>query len=387
MTGKMQLSSPPEAALITVRGRPATMDEALDAAADLLIGARLPLIYGLVDTTVEAQQQAVALADLLGAVVDSASSASHGSSVLAFQHSGRVSATLGEVKNRADLIIFWGVDPDASHPGFLERFTTPAPDAPTPWKLAVDVGDARSPRDVDDRLSVLPEREVEALWALRMLIRGRRVEESGADTLGSPLERLREFAGRLVGSGYPIIFHAGDPPPERRNPLRATALATLAAEANSKTRLRLIGIRMPGNPVGAENVLTWQTGYPFAVHFGRGYPRYGPGEFTGEALLARSEADAALVVGTRLSHHLSDAALSHLRRIPTVVVGSADALPDGGSRVMIPTAPPDDTPGGFYRMDGVPLRRRVAAPEQPTDVRVLEELANRVRQRKYGGEG
>ena len=43
--------------------------------------------------------------------------------VAAFQDQGRVSATLGEVKNRADLVIFWGVDPLTTHPRHWERYS------------------------------------------------------------------------------------------------------------------------------------------------------------------------------------------------------------------------------------------------------------------------
>ena len=38
---------------------------------------------------------------------------------------------------------------------------------------------------------------------------------------------------------------------------------------------------------GADNVLTWQTGYPFAVSLARGYPRFGPGEYTATDVLGR----------------------------------------------------------------------------------------------------
>jgi len=44
---------------------------------------------------------------------DSRSSAAR---VLALQRVGRVSATLGEIKNRADVVVFWGADPMVSQP-------------------------------------------------------------------------------------------------------------------------------------------------------------------------------------------------------------------------------------------------------------------------------
>ena len=54
-----------------IDGKPATVDEAVEAAADILHRADMPLVYGLSNVTCETQREAVALADQIGAVVDS----------------------------------------------------------------------------------------------------------------------------------------------------------------------------------------------------------------------------------------------------------------------------------------------------------------------------
>jgi formylmethanofuran dehydrogenase subunit B len=54
-----------------IDGKPATVDEAVEAAADHLYKAHLPLVYGLSNITCEAQRESVALAELIGGVVDS----------------------------------------------------------------------------------------------------------------------------------------------------------------------------------------------------------------------------------------------------------------------------------------------------------------------------
>jgi formylmethanofuran dehydrogenase subunit B len=54
-----------------VDGTPADLDHAIHRAAQLLGEARYPLVYGLSNATCEAQREAVALAELLGGVVDS----------------------------------------------------------------------------------------------------------------------------------------------------------------------------------------------------------------------------------------------------------------------------------------------------------------------------
>ena len=54
-----------------IDGQPATVAEAVEAAADFLYKADLPLMYGLSNVTCEAQREAVALAELTGGVIDS----------------------------------------------------------------------------------------------------------------------------------------------------------------------------------------------------------------------------------------------------------------------------------------------------------------------------
>ena len=54
-----------------IDGKPATVDEAVEAAAEFLHAADMPLVYGLSNVTCEAQRQSVYLAELIGGVIDS----------------------------------------------------------------------------------------------------------------------------------------------------------------------------------------------------------------------------------------------------------------------------------------------------------------------------
>jgi len=57
-----------------IDGQPSTLDAAVEKAADILARSDYPLIYGLSNTTCEAQRAAVMLAESLGGVVDNHSS-------------------------------------------------------------------------------------------------------------------------------------------------------------------------------------------------------------------------------------------------------------------------------------------------------------------------
>jgi formylmethanofuran dehydrogenase subunit B len=54
-----------------INGETASVDQAVEAAADYLYKAHMPLVYGLSNITCEAQRESVALAELIGGVVDS----------------------------------------------------------------------------------------------------------------------------------------------------------------------------------------------------------------------------------------------------------------------------------------------------------------------------
>ena len=54
-----------------IDGAPATVEAAIEAAADFLYQADMPLVYGLSNITCEAQRESVALAELIGGVDDS----------------------------------------------------------------------------------------------------------------------------------------------------------------------------------------------------------------------------------------------------------------------------------------------------------------------------
>src|SRR5438093_3024548 len=54
-----------------IDGQPATVEAAIERAADLLYQANMPLIYGLSNITCEAQREAVSLAEFIGGVIDS----------------------------------------------------------------------------------------------------------------------------------------------------------------------------------------------------------------------------------------------------------------------------------------------------------------------------
>ena len=110
----------------SIAGREVSIDEAVDEAGRILAQAQFPLVYGLSSATTEAQKELVEIAEILEGSLDNPSSYCHGPGVMARQQVGLATCTLGEVKNRADLVIFWGCNPMESHMRHLQPVLEPA---------------------------------------------------------------------------------------------------------------------------------------------------------------------------------------------------------------------------------------------------------------------
>src|SRR5205085_2701576 len=120
------------------------------------------LIYGLGNLTSEAQREAVHLAEIVGGTIDSQSSFSHGSAEIASQMNGKLTCTLGEVANRADLIIYWGCNPAESHPRHFTKYSLMPAGKYTPGgrkdrtMILVDVRETPSAAAADINLRIKP---------------------------------------------------------------------------------------------------------------------------------------------------------------------------------------------------------------------------------------
>jgi formylmethanofuran dehydrogenase subunit B len=162
--------------------------------------------------------------------------------------------------------------------------------------------------------------------------------------------------------------------------VEALALAAFVRDVGRLTHIVAVTLRHESNAAGAEDVLAWQTGYPSAVSLAEGHPRSSPGDLGAAAVLARGDADAALVVGSDPLDHLPGAAADALRAIPFVAVDSVDTATAGAARVAFTTAAAGvHTAGVAHRLDGVPVPlRAVLESERPSDEDVLVAIAERI---------
>lgn len=363
-----------------IEGQAVPLEAAVRRAADLLRTVSSPLIYGLSRSSTEGQRAAVALGERIGATIDTTASHCHAPSVMAMQEVGESTCTLGEVKNRADLVIFWGSNPVESHPRHFERYSVLPQGRFIPGGridrtlVVADVKQTATTELADIFLPVERGRDFEALTTLRNLVLG--VAVAPGSTIGAPLGLLQDLAERMKACRYGVVFFGLGLSMTGMGQHNVEALLLLVRDLNKYTRFSARRMRVPGDVTGADLVLTWQTGYPFSVNLARGYPRYNPGEFSAQDMLERGDVDAGLLVGSEGIARFSEKAVTHLRRIPTVVLDYPTVRASIAPTVRFTTAVYGiHRPGTAYRMDGVPIPLRDVLPaDYPSDSEVLEMI-------------
>jgi formylmethanofuran dehydrogenase subunit B len=377
--------------LCQIDGREATIEEGVERAARLLVEARYPLVYGLAETTCEAQRVAVAIADWIGGTVDTPTSSCHGPWGVAFQGVGEVTCSLGEIANRGDLVIFWGSNPAESHPRHFSKYSLTPQGMFLPGGRAdrtcvvVDVRETESARAADLFLRIDAGKDFEALWILRGLAQGLAFDPVEVQSItGCPLAAWQDLMERMKRAKFGVILFGMGLSASDGKYLNSEAVLAVVRDMNAYTRFVAKPMRERGNIAGADNVISWRTGYPFGVNLSRGYPRFNPGEYTCADILARGEADAALIVGSDPMAQFGPAACERLAAMPMVVLASEATVTARAARVWFATATYGiNTPGTVYRMDDVPIPLRPALPTaRPSDFMILSGIERRVRELK-----
>ena len=384
-----------------IDNQPVSVEEAVEEAAQTLADAIFPITYGLSDTTCEAQKHAVAITDTIKGNIDTTTSVCHGPSGIALQGVGESTMTLGEVKNRADLIIYWGGNPAESHPRHFGRYAVTAKGLFTPrgkkdrHVVLVDVRRTPSAPAASQFIQVKPGKDFEVLWALRALVKNRTIDPDIEEQTGVSPETMQELVERMKNCRYGVLFFGMGLTMTRGRHFNSGALLALATDLNAYTHFVAKPVRGHGNVTGADNVMSWQTGYPFGVNFSRGFPRFNPGEFTTVDLLSKQDVDAALIIATDPASNFPQAAINHLKNIPVVCLDTKATHTSKLAHVAFRTSTYGiNTTGTVYRMDDVAITLRKAFDSPfPTDEEILAAIKKRVREltltarRANGGAG
>lgn len=413
----------------------ASLKEAIERAAEILAEANYPVLYGWSNTSCEAISVGIELAEEVGGEIDNTSVVCHGPSQLSIQDVGISSCTLGQIRHRADLIVYWGSNPWSAHPRHIERYTAFSegrfeksawsgyisktgaliglkkvksaikrallkrePAVPSYFEkkpypsilkegrklIVVDVRRTRSADIADYFIQVEPNKDYELLQAFRALVRDQELEVD--KVAGVPVEYLEEVADAMVSCDFGALFFGLGLTMSSGKLRNVDAALSLVRDLNMKTKFVIMPMRGHFNVTGANTVFAWQTGYPYAVDFSLGYPRYNPGETSVVDVLLRKESDAALIVASDPVSSFPRKVAEHLIENPLVVIDPHMNATSQVADVVIPSAFVGiEAEGTAYRMDHVPIPlKKVVDPPKGLlpDEEILRRILSRVRELK-----
>ncbi len=287
-----QLASRPQGTRYWMGRKEVSPQQAIDRAQDILQQAHAPLVSGLEWLGVQTQALAVKVAQHYRGFVDTGFHRPMGR-LLAFQQTGNVSATLGEIRDRAGLVVFLYADPQRSHPRLQERLNCDR-------KQVAWIGDAAACRNESSALQFsAPEMQAGnvAIWLHRFALQGVAKDETISDE--PPMGR-DEWA-RLVSllQSHAHIGIIADDPGGLPLPVQQTYWSRLFRSVqamNQQRRVWLLALRNDANGLGAENTISSLTGFPRAVSFQSGYPEFEATSFSADQVIQRGMADAILAI-------------------------------------------------------------------------------------------
>ncbi|HIE14027.1 TPA: formylmethanofuran dehydrogenase subunit B [Candidatus Bathyarchaeota archaeon] len=410
-----------------------SLEEAIRKSAKILADAKYPILYGWSSTSCEAIRAGLELAEEVGGIIDNTSTICHGPSILAIQDVGLSGCTLGQIRHRADLIIYWGCNPWSAHPRHMERYTALSegrfqkslwrrlilkfyaesmrkkmlrvaelsflkeiarrikrtkfkepPFEPSIQERTVVVVDVRRTRSADLAdcfIQVSPNGDYEILQALRVLVKDGELDVD--EVSGVSVERLEELADLMINCKLGILFFGVGLTMTKGKLRNIDAAISLTRDLNKYTKFLIMPMRGHFNVTGANIVFTWQTGYPYAVDFSQGYPRYNPGETSVIDILRRGESDAALIIASDPVSTFPRAAVENLVNNPLIVIDPEVTPTSLMADVVLPsTFVGIETPGTTYRMDHVPLPLKgIVRPPKGclSDEEILKKILDEVK--------
>ncbi len=341
-------------AVPAINGKQVSLDEAVKKAAKIIKASSYPLFSGMA-TDVSGVRAVIQLADRCGGLIDHMLSAGMLRNFNVLQDSGWVMTTLGEFRNRADLIIFAGTDA-GRHPRFFERCvwnTHALYDLKPESREIVFLGDklqtsagisptGRKPTVINCDIDHLGE----VFGAINALLQNSLVNNPTVG--GAKITELKALLEQMRAAQYGVIVWEPATLNSPHADLTVQAICRVVNELNKSTRFA--GFTLGGDEGAATtaSVCAWQTGYPIRTSFGRGYPEFLPERGTSQTL-ANQIADALIWISAFSTDRPAPAT-----ELPSIVLGRPGLETGSTPSVFIPVGTPGlDHGGTLVRCDNV----------------------------------
>ncbi len=356
-------------ACFRVREKDVTLENAVEEVRQLLQESQRPVIFADGHLTSAQGHLLVDLAAREHAILTTQFTSADAELTGAMARRGASTCTLGEVSQRADLLLFWNTGSElieqigerlgkrerkvfsVGSNGFRESAEFPHA---TSTPLTSKPKSSTRPPSPRERRNDEAE---EFLTSLQLLLNGK-TKDAAADVLA--------LVEALLAADYPVIFVGGDEP-SWHTPSAMRQLVDVHLMLREKNRAFLLAMPHQAVALTVGNVLLSRTGYGDAVDFAS-VGKQMTMDLSVEALLKEGEVDLLILISDRDSERLNDLVSQSGRTLKIVRLSPAAS---GVAEVVIGTSRADV---GSYvlRFDGVPVPVRTV--ENSTDSPRLTEI-------------
>ncbi|MCE8425866.1 MAG: formylmethanofuran dehydrogenase subunit B [Candidatus Methanoperedens sp.] len=350
--------------------KPVDIDISLKKAIQILKNAKAPMLFGFGNSTNEAQKKAIQLAKKINAALDDTSSFCQGHLIEKVLHNKFRTCSLDEIRNKADVLVYWGSDAQDSQPRHLSRFSY-FPRGELRQRgyeedrlaIAIDVRESNTAKICKGHFYRIPLKgDREFILALMDAL-------SGKVPTYDP-KKMLELAAILKKAEFGVIFAGIGLTYSIKDDIDI-----LVALSDKLPNFHIMPMVGHYNMRGFNENLFNETGFVNRVKFIEGKTIHDDKYSIVEAL-KENTVDALLVVGSDQVSSLPRSIISHLASIPVICIDPCVTMTSKIAIVNIPCAVSGiESSGTAIRMDGkvVELKKAMAS-NYPDDENVLKRL-------------
>jgi formylmethanofuran dehydrogenase subunit B len=379
----------------------AATETALDRAVELLTSARMPLIYGLTEATLEAQAIAVDIAEALRGIIDTPASQFAKQRGTTLQLHGGAHTTWGESQKFADLFLSIATVPHISYAKPSTIQDEVAGRKPATIQIAID--EIPIPEQAASNVSTLKVSLAEMYLRFDEFHTYLR---SGTNAVATLRTRTINHRNSSNDADWDILFNAFK---QKNYPLMIVDQEQWSehlslkqvADLNSIIEQLAIAKSLLGrgavtntyisnvvySQTSADYVLTARTGAACAISFAKGFAEYSPLDYSLNASISRGLVDLILVVGNYDFDHADEAIKKQRDQIPRITFSSKPPKGTGSASIKYPFVQSRDfmseENGTVLRCDGVPIPwRPKKQSNRPSMEALLKQLLEKIRKYK-----
>lgn len=362
------LDNPARRAKCLVAGQEVSLEEAVEVARRFLREAKMPLIFGLDNSTLATQSKAIQLARKLKGNIDDSSSFSYGGLIQSLLEGFLASCPLSQIKDKADLLVYWGSNPLHSHPRHLCKYSyysyTEYDEAgwvPKVNMACIEVRDTELSGICKPVFRLSPGEDGDFVQKILRALENN--EES---------QEAKAFCDLVKNSRACVIFCGLGLAHSLNGSFQL--FNEMIRKFSQQTRVSVIPMIEEVNMLGFNKTLRKETGYINKVSFYDGIAHGREFSFL-QQIYARLP-DCILIVSSDPLSVLPAPLDKHLKETKVICLSSLATLTTEVADVVIPTAAPGlESSGSVIRMDGEEVNLvQVKESSFPSEEEVLEQL-------------